>query len=417
MTNMAWRISPLSLSLLLALAGCGPQADGREGFGSGGDDEAGDGAPDEGEGSISESCQDGIVQPGEVCQVQAETIPAGIDPCALEVGDFDADGRPDLAVPNSDWLQPPEGTHYSHVLRGLGTGDFADAQPWNSGAALPVGIALGDFDGDGDLDVASANYESNSAFVLTNEGGMAFAAPIAAPVPGAASSLAAGDLDEDGRDDLVVTVPGSLALLTSDAGMPAGAGALSLAGKTPMHVELADLDTDGHLDIATTVQDTFGAGQVIIFHGAGDGTFPEFVGHAVGMSPWWVESGDLDGDGDLDLAVADNGDSTISLLLGNDQGGFTARTILPVCIGPQSLAIADMNLDGKQDLVVGCMNSDRVEMWLQVGEDGEFELRRAWSTGATPVSVQAADLDLDGAMDIAWANQLSNSIGLVLAQP
>lgn len=417
MIDMAWRISPLSLSLLLVLAACGPQAEGREGFGSGGDDEAGDGAPDEGEGSISESCQDGIVQPGEVCQVQAETIPAGIDPCALEVGDFDADGRPDLAVPNSDWLQPPEGTHYSHVLRGLGTGEFADAQPWDAGAALPVGIALGDFDGDGDLDVATANHESNSAFVLANQGGMAFAAPLAAPVPGPASSLAAGDLDEDGRADLVVTVPGSLALLLSAGGMPESGGTLDLGGRDPMHVEIADLDTDGHLDLAAVVRDEFGGGALVVLHGTGTASFPERVEHPVGRGAWWVESGDLDGDGDLDLATADNSDSTISLLLGNDQGGFTQRTILPVCIGPQSLAIADMNLDGKQDIVVGCMNSDRVEMWLQVGEDGEFELARAWSTGATPVSVKAADLDLDGAMDIAWANQLSNTIGLVLAQP
>lgn len=418
MTTMTRQFARLSLTSVLVLAGCGRLFDDEhEGFGSVGDDAGEEQAPDEGEGPISESCYDGIVQPGEICQVQVEDVPAGIDPCALEIGDFDEDGRPDLAVPNSDWLLPPEGTHYSHVLRGFGNGEFADAQPWDSGAALPVGVALGDFDGDDDLDLATANLEANAAFVLDNQGGMAFATPLAVGVPGVASSISAGDLDEDGRDDLIVTVPGALALILNGAAGPSSGGTIDLAGLTPMHVEVADFDSDGHQDLAVVTQGGFGEGQVTVLHGTGEASFPERVSHAVGVAPWWVESGDLDGDGDLDLAVGDNGDSTVSILLGNDQGGFTPRTILPVCQGPQAVAIADMNLDGKSDLVVGCMDSDRVEMWLQTGEDGEFELGRAWSTGVRPVSVRVADLDLDGAPDIAWANQLSNSVGLVFSQP
>ncbi len=410
----------LSLSCLISLLGCGRLADDREGFSSfGADDQSGEDLgdePDGGEGPISESCYDGISQPGEICQVQTDDVPAGIDPCAVAVGDFDSDGRPDLAVPNSDWLQPPEGTHYSHVLRGYGNGNFADAKPWDSGAAFPVGIAVGDYDGDADIDIATANFESGSAFVLTNEGGMSFDPPAAESVPGAASSVAAGDIDGDGIDDLVVTVPGALALILNTPAGPSSGGTVDLGELTPMHVELADLDSDGNLDLAVAVQDPLAAGQVVILHGAGDGSFPERVVHPVGLAPWWVASGDLDGDGDLDLAVADNGDASVSLLLGNDQGGFTARTVIGVCQGPQSVGIADLNLDGAADLVVGCMDSNRVEMWLQ-GEGGTFELARWWHTGVQPVSVQLADLNLDGVPDIVWANQLSNTIGLVLSQP
>jgi hypothetical protein len=416
--------SIVSCSLLF---GCGRLGDfeGREGFSSHGPDDDDDGddddddledGPDTGEGPISESCYDGITQPGEVCQVQSGDVPAGIDPCALEVADFDNDGRPDLAVPNSDWLMPTEGTHYSHVLRGYGNGNFGDAQPWDSGAAFPVGIAIGDFDGDADIDIATANHESGAAFVLTNDGGMSFDAPTEASVPGTASTIASGDMNGDGIDDLVVTTPFGLALILNTPSGPSSAGMIDLGGLPPMHVVLADLDSDGNLDLAVTAQDAF-TGQVVILHGAGDGTFPERVLHPVGVAPWGIEAGDLDGDGDLDLAVADNSDATVSLLLGNDLGGFSARTVIAVCQGPQSVGIADMNLDGTNDLVVGCMESDRVQMWLQIGDEGEFELTRWWHTGVRPVSVQLEDLNLDGVPDIAWANQLSNTVGLVLSQP
>jgi hypothetical protein len=127
-----------------------------------------------------------------------------------------------------------------------------------------------------------------------------------------------------------------------------------------------------------------------------------------------VVAGDLNMDGDLDLAVVESGVSQVSMLLGNSLGGFSERTTIDVCPGPQSVAIGDMNNDGAADLVVGCMDSDTVQLWLQV-KGGAFELTRWWTTGPRPVSVQVADLNVDGQLDIAWANQLGNSIGLVIS--
>ncbi len=407
--------------LVLALAcGCGRLLDDdHEGFSSFADE-----ADDEDEleeepgsgGEISESCWDGIVQPGEICQVQAPAIPSGIDPCALEIADFDSDGRPDLAVPNSDWLQPPSATHYSHVLRGFGNGNFADAAGWDAGEALPVGIAVGDFDGDADVDIATANYESNSAFVLGNDGGMSFSPPIGETVPGAASTIGAGDITSDGIDDLVVTLPDSIALLRGGPGGPELIGTLAMSG-TPGHSRLADLDSDGALDLAVVTQGTFGEGELILLHGAGDGSFSEQVDHPIGNGAWWVSAGDLDMDGDLDLAIAETNDNTVSLLMGNDQGGFSDRFVLDVCVGPQSVEIADMNVDGHNDLVIACRGSDLIEMWVQVSPGGVFERARWWATGSTPVSARVGDLNLDGVPDIAWANQLSNTVGLVLSHP
>lgn len=408
----------------LLTVGCGRLAEGddREGFGSLGDGE-GDDNDDLGEepgsgGSISESCYDGIVQPGELCQVQApEPIDAGIDPCSLSVADFDADGRPDLAVPNSDFWLTPGGVHVANVLRGHGNGNFAETQPHAAGEELPVGLAVGDFDGDGRTDIATANNDSNKAFLLRNMGaGMSFAAPEGASVAAAASSVASGDFDNDGVDDIVVNTPSGVALLR---GGPEGFEQLDTldVGGAAMHSELADLDEDGVLDLVVAVSGSFGeAGRLVILHGGGDGTFPERVEHGLAGDPWWVTVGDLNMDGDLDLVVADYSVAQVSILLGNALGGFSPRTELSVCFGPQSVAIGDMNLDGANDLVVGCMDSDTVALYLQA-EGGEFELARWWTTGLRPVSVQLADLNLDGVLDVAWANQYGNSVGLVLSQP
>jgi hypothetical protein len=416
-------------TVCLLTVGCGRLAEleDREGFSTYADDaEQGDDNDDLGEepgsgGSISESCYDGEVQPGELCQVQApEPIDAGIDPCSLSVADFDEDGRPDLAVPNSDPWVTAGGVHVANVLRGYGNGDFAEHEPHAAGEELPVGLAVGDFDGDGRTDIATANNASLQAFLLRNlggsGGGMSFADPQGTSVAATASSVSAGDFDNDGIDDLVVNTPDGVALLR---GTQSGFNHLDTldVGGASMHSELADLDEDGNLDLAVAVTSSFGeAGRLVILHGAGDGSFPEQVEHGLAGDPWWVTVGDLNMDGDLDLVVADYSVAQVSILLGNALGGFSPRTEIPVCWGPQSVAIGDMNNDGANDLVVGCMDSDTVGVWLQE-EDGVFELVRWWTTGSRPVSVKLADLNLDGVLDVAWANQYGNSVGLVLSHP
>jgi hypothetical protein len=415
-------------SAVVLAGGCGRLVDEREGFSSFGDDagvEAGDGDDADGGGELSESCYDGIVQLGEMCHVQAPApLDAGIDPCSLTIADLDGDGRMDLAVPNSDFWMSPGGTHVANVLRGYGTGEFAATQAWAAGEALPVGLAVGDFDGDGRADLATANNDAGQAFLLRNASSgpaaMSFAAPQGYPVGGVASSATAGDLDGDGFDDLIVTTPSGVTILL---GSPAGlvvSETLELGG-TAMHAELADLDADGHLDLAVAVMSTVGeAGRLVLLHGSGetggDGSFPEQVEHSLAGDPWWVRAGDLNMDGDLDLVVADYSVDQLSILLGNGLGGFSPRTELSVCRGPQSIAIADFNQDGANDLAITCLDADRVELWIQA-PGGQFELRRWFGTGSRPVSIQAADLNLDGVPDLAWANQFGNTVGLVLSQP
>ena len=425
-------IRTLSLAvctIALLSTGCGRLLDreDRESFGTyGAEENEEEGNADLGEdpqsgGGISESCWDGVVQPGEVCQVQEpEERPAGIDPCSLSVADFDVDGRPDLAVPNSDPFIPPGGTHVANVLRGFGNGDFAPTKPYEAGAELPVGLAVGDFDGDGMIDVATANHEAQEVYVLANDGGfgaMGFEDPDAVFLGSTASSVTAGDIDNDGIDDMVVNTPQGVALLRGGPGGVLYYDMVDVGGMA-MHSALADLDADGNLDLITVTGGGFtgSPAQLWVMQGAGDGTFPVSYQLDVDGSPQWVSVGDLNMDGDLDIAVSTHGPDQVLIFAGSGHGGFAEPWSYPVCAGPQAVAIGDMNNDGANDMVVACMEADLVEMYIQA-LDGEFELERWWGTGSRPVSVQVADLNLDGVLDVAWASQFSNTVGLVLSHP
>lgn len=409
-----------SLFMLALLgSGCGRMGDLDDvEFGSAGPvDTDGDGIEGEAPGSggtISDSCQDGELTPGEWCQIQPPEAPnAGIDPCSLSVADFDADGRPDLAVPNSDWNATAGGASVASILRGYGNGSFGDVQSYTAGAWLPVGLAVGDFDGDGRPDIATANWQSQQAYVLENQGGaMSFSSPVATNLDGDASSIAAGDIDNDGQDDLLVNTPVGIQLLRGGPGGATLYDTLGVGTGTSAHAVLVDIDEDGLLDLVSAVADS--QDRIVVFHGAGDGSFSEQVEWPLGGDPMWVVAGDLNMDDDLDLAIAAYEQNAVTLYLGNARGGFSSRTDIGVCQGPSSVAIGDMNNDGANDFVVGCSDTDTVQMWMQ-STNGDFELVRWWATGARPVSVQVADLNLDGQLDIGWANQLGNTIGLVIS--
>jgi hypothetical protein len=126
-----------------------------------------------------------------------------------------------------------------------------------------------------------------------------------------------------------------------------------------------------------------------------------------------VIAADFSGDGNMDLAVANNGDNTVSILLNNPAGTFTAQTTLVTGSGPYALAAGDFNSDGKQDLVVANSNDNTVSVFLGNG-DGTFMTPSSPSTGAYPSSVATGDFNHDGFLDVAVANQNDHSISILL---
>ncbi|MCP4590207.1 MAG: VCBS repeat-containing protein [bacterium] len=185
------------------------------------------------------------------------------------------------------------------------------------------------------------------------------------------------------------------------------------AGTSLRSVAIADLDGDGDCDLAVT---TGGSVSILLNHG--DGMFAPQVTYGVGNHPGPVAIADLDGDGDADLAVATRRhrlDGVVSILLNHGDGTFAAEVNYGVGVLPYSVAIADLNGDGDADLAVANQDDSDVSILLG-GGDGTFAVGVTYYAGDWPSSVVAADLDGDGDTDLAVANPGDDTVSILLNQ-
>jgi len=167
------------------------------------------------------------------------------------------------------------------------------------------------------------------------------------------------------------------------------------------------------------------ANSISVLPGNGDGTFGAKTDIATGTTPISVVAADFNGDGNLDLAVANQGDNTISLFLGNGTGGFAAPTTVPALLttghAPTALATADFNNDGHADLAVVNQNDNTVSIFLGNG-DGSFQARSDYATGVAPVYVAtgnfngATDSKSQPILDLAVANNTDDTVSILFGQ-
>jgi hypothetical protein len=165
-------------------------------------------------------------------------------------------------------------------------------------------------------------------------------------------------------------------------------------------VTVADFNGDGKLDLAVANNRS---NNVSILLGNGDGTFQPAVEYGAGSNPTSVTVADFNGDGKLDLAVANNGSNNVSILLGNGDGTFQPDVNFAAGSGPSSLAVGDFNGDGKLDLAVANNGSNNVSILLANG-DGTFQPAVEYSAGESPSSVVVGDFNGDNKLDVAVAN-------------
>ncbi len=288
----------------------------------------------------------------------------------------------------------------------------------------PIAITAGDLNGDGDIDLATANYYSDDVSVLLGDGSGGFTAAPGSPlaVGDGPTSVAIGDLDGDGETDLATanlvgaTPYGDVSVLLGDGSgaFTTGPGSPIKVGQYPRSVAIDDLDGDGIDDLAVA---NSSSGSVSVLLGKESGTPVSATGSpfAVGGGPSSIAIADLNGDLDLDLATANDDSDNVSVLLGNGSGGFVASSGSPFWVSgrPFALAIGDLNGDSDADIVTAHAFASSSLTFLFGDGTGSFAPPSGpFVIGSAPYSVAIGDLTGDGEPDLATPNRYSNDVSV-----
>lgn len=282
--------------------------------------------------------------------------PTGLVPVAMALGDLDGDGLPDVAVADAGAGPSGYGVDVQYRIPGS-PGAYTAPLVLPTGTLVPADVAIADLDGDGRNDVVVAASGAAAVQVFFQTGPGRFAAAVAIPVDGDPTAVAAGDLTGAGRQDLVVaTSNGRVSVLLHGAAPGTFLPAVSYAaGTSPFAVRVADLDGDGRPDVV--VADF--AGALLVFRQApiGGGVLLPAVRHAtLGFGSCAIALGDVDGDGRLDVVVANAGPpgdpGSVSVFLQRTPGTLGVPMLYAGYWGPLSVALGDLNGDGLLDLAV-----------------------------------------------------------------
>jgi hypothetical protein len=348
-----------------------------------------------------------------------ESVPLNFVASAMITGDFDGDGKVDLISSSGTGLS----VRLNGGLTPTTTPTFFQAGEYGSGG-YGAGAVVGDFNGDGRPDVVLGNGDSPGGIsVLLGNGDGAFQAPLETQTDPTHGRMAVGDLNNDGKLDLVVPIDsGFMVLLGKGDGTFLGPIRVGL-GEGPAGVVIGDFNRDGKPDVVAVNSGNGAAdfGNVSLFLGNGDGTFGRATVFSAGLSPVNVAIVDFNADGKLDLAVV-NGDAqdaqnqVLSILLGNGDGGFQPAVAYAVDkrVQPFSVAVGDFNGDGRADVLVGSSDLDSWDpqtgkidglLWIFIGKgDGTFLSPLPYNGMAdVPTSIAVADLNGDGRPDLVVA--------------
>ncbi|MFZ2493229.1 MAG: FG-GAP-like repeat-containing protein [Thermoanaerobaculia bacterium] len=324
----------------------------------------------------------------------AATYPAGTSPASVTVGDFNGDGRGDLAIAN------PQANNVAILAGGPG-GTFGAPSTVATGTA-PASVAAGDFNGDGLLDLAVANNTADTVSILQGNGSGGFTNTNTYGVHTAPRFVATGDFDRDGRLDLAVANSGSgdVSILLANGSGTFATAVNYTAGLEAAALAIGDFNGDGKADLAVA---NYAPNTVSILLGNGNGTFPAAVSYATAFNPWSVAIGDFNGDGSSDLAVANYGSNSVSILIGSGSGTFAAAVNYPAGTAPSGVSVGDFNRDGKTDLAVANSSSNNASILIGSGS-GTFAAAHNYAAGTTPQAIATSDFDGDGKTDLAVPN-------------
>jgi len=338
------------------------------------------------------------------------------NPQAAAVGDFNGDGNLDLAVVNSN-------TNTVSILLGKGDGTFGAHVDYPT-SGKPLGVVVGDF-GNGQLDLAVTNSTSNTVSILLGNGNGTFQGKTDYATGNGPQGIALGHFSASTSnvDYLAVTnaTDGTVGiLLAAGNGVFSPVTALTTyhTGFNPTSVAVGDLNGDGIPDLVVANNNNNNVVSVLLGNGTagvGNGTFGTQVQYATGANPVAVALASLSGPNTpLDIVVANQQGNSVSILKGNGNGTFVARVDYPTAAFPTSLTVADFNGDGNLDVAVSAGDGNTVSVLWGVG-DGAMLGQVNAGTGDIPYGVVAGDFNNDGFTDLATADSGDNSVTVILS--
>ena len=361
----------------------------------------------------------GVVQPA-VAQLQFATpsvYSVSDYPSSIGIGDLNGDGQPDLAVANFNGssvtvlLNRGDGTFWP------GTNYSVDPYPWT--------VVLADVNGDHKLDLVTPGEMSGNVVVRLGLGDGTFAPALLSsalappfseqlPYP---EGLAVGDVNGDGNPDVVLANTAGV-LGTNWATVILGDGTGHFHSPTNYvalggsAVSLADLNGDGKLDMA--IPDGEGSNVSVLLN-LGDGSFGPATNFPTGgQTGYSLLTVDVNNDGIPDLVIANNDSQSVSVLLGHGDGSFGEPRVFPLGDYARGLAAGDFDADGHLDLAVSTWGG---QLFVLRGDGlGNFSLQYTQAPGGVSFAAAAADLDGNGTVDLVRADYGGGTIEVLLNQ-
>jgi len=300
---------------------------------------------------------------------------AGVIPA---VGDFNGDGKLDVAIAGNSLTGPGK---YIVVFLGNGDGTFGPSASYMVGNG-PTAMVAGDFNGDGKQDLAVINSQDDTMSILlanpNGSYGTTFEPATTYPLGNGPTDIVAGDFNNDGKLDLAVgnSLDNDVEVFLGNGNGTFGAGETFAAGLSPQRIALAEFTRDGNLDIAVNNQS---ANTVTVLLGNGNGTLKAPATYGAGLDPGAPVAVDINGDGIPDLILTDGGFNELCVLLGNGDGTFRAAPFVSTTVNysGSTLVAGDFNRDGTPDLAA-------------IGSGGLYVLLNEPLTGTATVQVDPA---------------------------
>ncbi len=336
----------------------------------------------------------------------------GMTPFGCVAAEVNGDGKVDLISVNGR-------TNTLTVLTNDGAGNFGIASSPTVGQQ-PYSVAVADFNGDGKVDLVSADSHDGTLTTLTNDGNGGFGYNATYTVGKFPLWVITADMNGDGWPDLICANQGenSLSILTNNGSGGFGFYAKPTTGSSPLAVVAADVNGDGKIDLISADS---ADSKLSIFTNNGAGGLALASRPAVDLFAYSVTAADVNGDGKVDLISANQGqyhgsypDGTLTILTNNGGGIFTSNANYTVGYFSIRVTAADLNGDGKPDLIAVCNRTGGFLRILTNDGTGNFSLPLTLTAGHEPSFVTAADVNGDGRLDLICANDTDNTLSVLM---